>query len=740
MKTLTLLLLSLFISLSAFACPEDCESQGLICGPSGTCVVDPNAVNADTLAAECQNKPTEAERQQCFRDRANGAMSTMANQNGDDNIKTEDEVKMKGGQNVVPLIATIGIGTALFTNLKGYTSCGQASVYMMMGGAIASITGELVARNYYNRKLQKAWKKYDEQVDTQEFSNNEDEQRAAVSVANQNQIYAFDAMIAQEEARAEAHKKRKEAHMVAGGLYSGAAVAATLELIGTFGLEKSCDPPGFKISKPSGCASYDQSEKNNSYLIAAAPETFREYYYITDLTAEEIIEISLRKVVNAIFPSAHAQFAGDDFGFGGNDIMGEKLNGVLGDDFLSTTSTNTGAGSVGNSALKTGTKVAGKKGWGKLDFIRQGACYTGQAFAVAGKAMANATNWAMKHSIGRLTISTLLGTYSFIVGSKAGERQKQSQTRADELKNLRANIEVVEDNRYAGCTEAQYNSPSAPACYCFLEDGTPHPERMNAAVCAGVKPPTITAPTQYSPGGVPGGGTYAPQPCINKDATLNPTCDCAGDKCVTFKGGLNLGSLANIPDMQNMMRDMKKMTDGKMSHGQFDPGRSRRMAARLKKLKDKLAKDPKHKDKIKKALQLERKAQRAIANAASNPAVQRAFNGMSNLGGGGAPQVSSPMAQKALKKAKSALEKDKKIAAISPARKGNTMSDFDFSDGQKGGISFDEEEAEKMMERNFKVDDINGNSHVSIFKMISNRYQLSGMKRLFEEKALENEK
>ena len=60
------------------------------------------------------------------------------------------------------------------------------------------------------------------------------------------------------------------------------------------------------------------------------------------------------------------------------------------------------------------------------------------------------------------------------------------------------------------------------------------------------------------------------------------------------------------------------------------------------------------------------------------------------------------------------------------------MDDFDFSSGNKGGVTIDDSKAD-IMAKEFKVDDINNNSSVSIFSIISNRYQTTGLRSLFSD-------
>ena len=69
------------------------------------------------------------------------------------------------------------------------------------------------------------------------------------------------------------------------------------------------------------------------------------------------------------------------------------------------------------------------------------------------------------------------------------------------------------------------------------------------------------------------------------------------------------------------------------------------------------------------------------------------------------------------------------------ARKGKkrNINDFDF-DSSSDGVDIDQ--LDKVMKKEYTFNDINDNSSNNLFKIITNRYQRSGLRRLFDDQGV----
>ena len=69
------------------------------------------------------------------------------------------------------------------------------------------------------------------------------------------------------------------------------------------------------------------------------------------------------------------------------------------------------------------------------------------------------------------------------------------------------------------------------------------------------------------------------------------------------------------------------------------------------------------------------------------------------------------------------------------SRPENGMNDYNFNDSSgNAGVSLDD--AGDIMKKDYSIDDINENSHHNIFAIITNRYQRSALRRLFDDEGV----
>ena len=108
-------------------------------------------------------------------------------------------------------------------------------------------------------------------------------------------------------------------------------------------------------------------------------------------------------------------------------------------------------------------------------------------------------------------------------------------------------------------------------------------------------------------------------------------------------------------------------------------------------------------------------------------------------GGFGETNINAPIKtpKEVIKDLNNKYESGSKAASsYRPKTKSNSISDFDFgTTSDDSGITIEDDVA-GVMKKDFKIDDINSNSDHNIFKIISNRYHRSGLRRLFDKNGI----
>lgn len=572
---------------------------------------------------------------------------------------------------IIPAIVTLGSAYYLFTRSDKLKSCGSISVYLMLGGGVTTILGEFMAQRKYKSKLKKMEENYKEKTDEEKSAKSSDD----LETINANQTIAFDYQIEQERARESAHKTRKTVYTAATVLYAGATAAAIYEAI-TLG------PMGAKCSAGAGSAGYFtpiNGKLDVSIASLSNPDQFSEYTHLEKITSAEFREIVFRNIANIILPSAQA-----------DATAGASADAVEG------------------AAIE-----ASKKAGGVMD-------------GVLGKPVV------------RAAVSGLLAIYSKKIASKAGKLAKEAAERAEAIEELKENFLANGGAGFQNCTETERAQPSKPTCYCYQADGSRNPSRAESPTCQAVYGRTGAKIGKAENYNLDDGMPFEAKGCLTKSGSFDESCNCKKtNSCSSISGSLKLGQLGNIGGLSKTVDDAAKFTNGQMSAGELSNSGLERAVSSVTAAVDKMKGNPKAKDIAKTiddmGFKIEKSFGNAIRNAARNRGISPALAALSTggLGAGDIPTDIKPTLA-ALKPGSSVSGSPSPINLNSGGKAGVTMDDFDFSSGNKGGVTIDDSKAD-IMAKEFKVDDINNNSSVSIFSIISNRYQTTGLRSLFSD-------
>ncbi len=326
----------------------------------------------------------------------------------------------------------------------------------------------------------------------------------------------------------------------------------------------------------------------------------------------------------------------------------------------------------------------------------------------------------------RAVISGVLAAWAVTMMMHANKQARVAKNRAEFLRKLKDQFNDA--NGAISCT-AEERSVSANAnCYCYTEGGQRNQARANSQVCQ-----------QLFSGNTPAlAGTFNSQDfstqrvCIAANGAADEACACRQSRSCRSSlpgvgGSLGVGAISSVAGGLQPLNDL---STGNIAAGSINPSAAGNLAARLLDEKNKLAGQAKLDPKKQKDLSKQIEGS-LIAAAAGQPSpIQDSSSLPMNM--------SASQAAQALEKELGAERSFERVSG-SPAlgQPGNSTpgDEAGFSLGTAEPISTTEETqlAEVMkQDLNYGQADIT-KSDSNIFQILTNRYQRSGMRRLFDE-------
>jgi hypothetical protein len=333
----------------------------------------------------------------------------------------------------------------------------------------------------------------------------------------------------------------------------------------------------------------------------------------------------------------------------------------------------------------------------------------------------------MNSPTGRAVIGGVLAGLSAMMWMHANKQAKVAKNRAEFLRKMK---EEFNDSVGAiSCTEEERSMSANANCYCYTEDGQRNPARNNSQVCQQL----WTGQTLAQAGDYNALDFSNQRVCISSTGQADETCSCKATKncmnAIPSMGNLGLGAISVA---SNGMKPLNDLANGQIGAGSINGSALLNGAARLLDQKNKLA-DKKKLDpnKLKKMAKDFQKSIMTSGAGAPSPLASNSSALPMNM--------SAADAAAALEKELGSgrdFEQIKGSPAL--AQPGNsTPGDVEgFSLGTPDAAApMDNQLAEAMaQDLNYGQNDIT-KSDSNIFQILTNRYQRSGMRRLFDDDA-----
>lgn len=616
------------------------------------------------------------------------------------------------------------------------STCTAVSFWAMVGGSVALLVGDNLANFQHKKRLKEIKDDWGKIVNPEQAAGDKDKERE-ISLEAQSQ--SFEMLARAEESMAKAAKLKKTFFTIAALAYAASAITAGIEIMaqtasfGTSTAQSLCPVTAFNHNpkKNSLYAAYGApAEKlmisNSQFVYNMSESTDLASLFINQKAISERYSspsIDEYYAVKKAFkesdvedPSLFQAFKGYSLAFLKN--MNPMPSAQAETDSNAAKSFKEDDGKSSNMLVTAGVGAA----------IGAGAGYA-LANTAAGKALLGKK---LASPIGRAAFSGIMTVWTGIMASHAGKQAEASTKRAELLRKMKGDFASASGAIYA-CKSESRNDPAQPTCYCYTADNQRNTNRGNSSICQKLWSGRDLKSGNYF------ASTASAKTCINSQKQADSAC-----ACKTSKGGcmkVNLSNMKGVsPGTFSMLSQsldpVNSIADGSLDAANVNSAALSNQAARMTDLAKKME-ESKGLAKSKKALDKEKADILTKLNSAS-----AGMPSGSMLGSSGSSSMPSNPGEAA-----SMLEKEldnqsditkvgggEGLAAPQSDSSGEQL-EFGLTSDQQA--TQDAQIAEVMKENlDYGQSDINQGSTTNIFDVLSNRYQRSGMRRLFDEKGV----
>ncbi len=729
---------------------EDCPTGFTFDSILNRCLTKTETANVMNATMSCGNDVA------CYKENAQKAFQDKVNAGEAPERKKDGFVSTVGGIMAVAVPVTIATA-AIATNSSG---CFSGSFWAMVAGAVAVFAGDTMANMQHKSRLKKIKEEWGKIVNPEQANGDKDKERET-SIEAQSQ--AFEMLARAEDSLAKAAKTKKTFYMIGALAYGAATAMSIMEIISsnapaTAAVERprnTCAPTTTSVTKereslysyyssPSSMPIFDNSQfiyniENSKDLTAlivnkaamseslSSPsieeyEKFQTAFNTPELNEPEIFEGLKAVTANVlrnmnIISTAHA-------------VEQEAVSSVESPTSASSSSSSDNvAGSTSvNSSTKVNTNAAKafKEDEGKgFDIMK----------LVAGIGVGAGIGFALKKQLitpeGRAIASGVVMGMSITMAMHAGSQAKASEKRAELLRKMKDEFASASGAVF-NCKSEDRNDPAKPNCYCYTSENQKNSNRGNSQICQKLWAGVNTNATNYL---ASAGSTKV---CVNQNRQADASCACRStNTCMKVSlnsvKGLGLGSMGVIGGaIAPANAVLGGAVDG-ASIGDADlTNKAAKVNALVKKLETAKGTGDFAKTKDKKAAALTTSLNNAAAGLNSNGLLgSSGSSGMPSNPGEAARMLDKEIADQTAPTVGGAQE----IATGGDSSPKEDPLEFGLSGDQ---LAAQEGQIAEVMKQDLDYggNDINQGSKTNIFEVLSNRYQRSGMRRLFDEKGV----
>ena len=650
----------------------------------------------------------------CFKRNAEEALQGEANKN--ENLEFKDHTWVSSVTNAAALTGAITIGMSI---LSAPNKCQATSKVLMTGAAVAVVAGELIANGAHRKRLKNIRDDWGSIVNPEAANGDKDLQREASINA---QSLAFGKLAESEDSLVKAAKLKKTIYLAAGIAFAAAGVIALLENVKGGGLASICNPEEAKKNEmekiikesPTSHETFPNSRQGFMYNLKNS-KNFASF--IMNKRAMELVDRSPTIDEYEMLQKTLSH----------TDLDKPEIFSVIKE--ISLTVMNN-LSPIQNSYADSNAAKAFKEDEGKkFDWAGVGSGVAlGAAIQFVPQKHLKAIKKALVSSTGRAIYAGVMSTSSYLMSRHAASQAKASENRAKHLRKMQDDF-ITASGSINACKSADRNDPGKPQCYCYTPENTRNPNRTNSSVCNALFNGSMADSGNYYQDG------SGDRICVTNTNQADPACACKKTKScmkVNLSGikGLNMGTMSMLGQAVSPLNSL--MNGG--SAASVDAGLSGSLAANLNKLQKQLEANPALKDfaktKEKNSKGLLQELTKASASIPSSSL-------LGSSGGAGMPSNAGEAARMLEKELEPQVPTKVGGTETAAVPSNDSAPNFEFGLTEDQLAAQGDQLAEVMKaDLEYGANDINQGSKTNIFEVLSNRYQRSGMRRLFDEKGV----
>lgn len=332
----------------------------------------------------------------------------------------------------------------------------------------------------------------------------------------------------------------------------------------------------------------------------------------------------------------------------------------------------------------------------------------------------------LEKPIPRAIISGVFAVWAGVMAMHANKQAKVSKARARFLRDMKDDFNDA--TGAISCTQQDRGNVNNLRCYCYNSSGQRDPQKSNSQACVKLfTGKNLSGETNY----LAGTGLGSQKVCMTNSG-VDENCSCRqNNTCLNAVPsnlqGFNPGTLSLVSSGVN---PMNQVTTGQLAAGSIDAASAVNKAGKILDVAQKVGSqvkgnnDPKAAKKM--ADRLIASTQGGVAPTLSSPSSGTPFS-MS-------PSQAAAQLERELKEIESPVNTASSRNVLPQAGgNGNGMEQLEFGI-TPGQLAADQTTLAEMNQNlNYGQNDINSGSDTNLFEVLSNRYQRSGMRRLFDE-------
>lgn len=779
---------SLIISNVSYA-QQSCPSGMFWDTRSNRCMITLNNAKAKEEAAACQGLSGD-EFKACFNNNANNRVNKMETSG---KMETHEQSFTKGntGKILVPLTISLISSYYLFLNKKKFENCKSTSMWLLFGAGAVSFIGEMSAQITYKSKTKNLADEYKKKMSDYKRENKYEIMTQNQTLAFDYLIEAEEARKSAENIRKGAYTLASLLYASTVAIALVESIQTGFEYGGGCAAKPDKPKQASIIKKHyNRLALFDKSFRGYEHMSDMTATEFMEVIarklyanlvpvaYAT--TTQEYEADCLSKGEGHSWvpnpapqgsctfkkeTSSNATITGNNSGDSSNNDEDPIYDGGTLDEVTVVAcrdssktwdaSANNGQGAcVSKDSTPATPPDSDKKPAIDISSLGKNLGPVTKIFekknsdlihSEAGKKQMGALDKALATPYIRGAIAVVLGLYANKLRKDAINNIRVANNRIEVLTKMRDDFVASGGAGLSLCTSADRKNKDKPHCFCYTDDGNYDKKKMKLTVCAGLKKEfDMKMAKKY---GWDYGKMDPVTVCINEKSEMDTFCKCKtkksstgkGNSCTKISSSMNLSGLKGNSWLKGVVSPADSLLNGNLDGSQLDTASLNNKALKLERKIAKMGKTPKFRSNYKKMKETSLKLEKANRNWVKKSFGNSLPSSLASLGNGSSANPKSikdvmNQANKNASEAKTGVSYGTAGSSQTASAKKSDSLDFDWGSSNsngEGGVKV--EDIGEAMDKNYAYKgDINKNPSHDIFKILSNRYQRSGLRRLFD--------